>query len=167
MKACLWVLSKLAAGKRGQSPVVRSTLGAVPAGTDRRLVGDCPLFPSKCAVIAPSFGAGNWDQAGSGEFVVAVAREAMATLPLDPKRIFLMGYSNGAMGLTRAAIKEPKLFRGLIYLSAITADESLSIDQLPSPSQDRKVLFLHGGRDRRIPRAIVEGAAAALVLARV
>jgi glycolate oxidase len=32
-------------GKRGQSPFVRSTLRAVTAGTDRRLVGDCPLFP--------------------------------------------------------------------------------------------------------------------------
>jgi hypothetical protein len=32
-------------GKRGQSPFVRSTLRAVPAGTDQRLVGDCPLFP--------------------------------------------------------------------------------------------------------------------------
>jgi hypothetical protein len=32
-------------GKRGQSPFVRSTLRAVPAGTERSLVGDCPLFP--------------------------------------------------------------------------------------------------------------------------
>ncbi len=32
--------------KRGQSPFVRSTLRAVPAGTDRRLVGDYPLFPA-------------------------------------------------------------------------------------------------------------------------
>jgi beta-galactosidase len=33
-------------GKRGQSPFVRSTLRAVPAGTKQSLVGDCPLFPS-------------------------------------------------------------------------------------------------------------------------
>ncbi len=73
-----------------------------------------------------------------------------------------MGYSNGAMGVTRAAIKEPKLFRGLIYLSAITADESVSTDQLPSKPRDRKILFLHGGRDRRIPPGIVEGGRASL-----
>ena len=35
-------------GKRGQSPFVRSTFRAVPAGTDQRLVGDCPLFPPLC-----------------------------------------------------------------------------------------------------------------------
>jgi predicted esterase len=57
---------------------------------------------------------------------------------------------------------EPKLFRGLIYLSAITADESVSTDQLPPPSPGRKILFLHGGRDRRIPSGIVEAAAATL-----
>ena len=117
---------------------------------------------TKCVVIAPSFGVGNWDQAGSAEFVVAVVREAIATLPLDPKRLFLMGYSNGAMGVTRAAIKEPKLFRGLIYLSAVTADESVSTDQLPIEPRDRKILFLHGGRDRRIPSGIVEAAVASL-----
>jgi predicted esterase len=117
---------------------------------------------TKCVVIAPSFGIGSWDQAGSGEFVVAVTREAIITLPIDPQRIFLMGYSNGAMGVTRAAIKEPNLFRGLIYLSAITADESVSTDQLPTQPRGRKILFLHGGRDQRIPRGIVEGAAAPL-----
>ena len=91
-----------------------------------------------------------------------MTREAIATLPIDPHRIFLMGYSNGAMGVTRAAIKEPKLFRGLIYLSAITADEAVSTDQLPMQPPGRMILFLHGGRDRRIPRGIVEGAAASL-----
>jgi predicted esterase len=156
MKACLWVLSKLSAGKRGQSPFAGTVRGVLCTN------GDCPLFPPKCAVIAPSFGVGNWDRAGSGEFVVAIAREAIATLPLDPKRIFLMGYSNGAMGVTRAAIKEPRLFRGLIYLSAITADESVSTDQLPILLRNHKILFLHGGRDRRIPPGIVEAAAAML-----
>ncbi len=38
-------------GKRGQSPFVRSTLRAVPAGTDRRLVGDCPLFPATAVAL--------------------------------------------------------------------------------------------------------------------
>jgi hypothetical protein len=36
-----------AAGRRGQSTFARSTLRAVPAGTDRRLVGDSPLFAAR------------------------------------------------------------------------------------------------------------------------
>ena len=53
---------------------------------------------TKCAVIAPTFGFGNWDRPDAAEFVVDVAHEALATLPLDPERVFLMGYSNGAHG---------------------------------------------------------------------
>ncbi len=130
MKACLWVLSKLAERHR-------------------------------CAVIAPTFGFGNWDKPGGAEFAAEVVREALATLPLDPKRVFLMGYSNGAMGVTRAAMEAPELFRGLIYLSPITEDELFSRQEFLSP-QDRKFLFLHGGRDMRIPRSFVEGTVGSL-----
>ncbi len=112
---------------------------------------------TRCAVIAPTFGMGNWNGPGGAEFVVEVAREALETLPIDPERVFLMGYSNGAMGVTRAAIEAPGLFKGLIYLSPITEDELFSAKEFSTRKQERKILFLHGGRDRRIPRSFVEG----------
>jgi predicted esterase len=115
-----------------------------------------------CVVIAPTFGMGNWDKPGSAELVVDVAREAIATLSLDPDRIFLMGYSNGAVGVTRAAVKAPGLFRGLIYLSPITEDEFFETTGFSAGRRDRTILFLHGGRDERIPRTFVEGTAGAL-----
>jgi predicted esterase len=105
---------------------------------------------------------GNWDKPGSAELVVDVAREAIATLSLDPDRIFLMGYSNGAVGVTRAAVKAPGLFRGLIYLSPITEDEFFETTGFSAGRRDRTILFLHGGRDERIPRTFVEGTAGAL-----
>jgi len=117
---------------------------------------------TKCAVIAPTFGMGNWDRPEGAEFIVEVAREVPATLPIDPERVFLMGYSNGAMGVTRAAIKAPGLFKGLIYLSPITEDELFSTKEFSTRSQDRRILFLHGGRDQRIPRSFVEGTAGLL-----
>jgi predicted esterase len=116
----------------------------------------------KCAVIAPTFGLGNWDKAGGAELVVDVAREALATHALDPERLFLLGYSNGAMGVTRAAVKEPELFRGLIYLSPIIEDEFFWSSEFLAHKRDLKILFLHGGRDRRIPRSSVEGTVASL-----
>jgi predicted esterase len=111
------------------------------------------------AVIAPTFGIGNWDKPGGAEFVVDVVREALATLPLDPGKVFLMGYSNGAMGVTRAAIKEPGLFSGLIYLSPITEDELFSMKEFSTQSRACPLLFLHGCRDARIPQSFVEGTA--------
>ena len=96
---------------------------------------------TKCAVIAPTFGLGNWDRPDGADFVVDVAREALATLPLDPERVFLMGYSNGGMGVTRAAVKEPRLFKGLIYLSPVTEDEFFSMPEFLTRKSDRKILF--------------------------
>lgn len=131
MKACLWVLSKLARDHG-------------------------------CVVIAPTFGFGNWDRPDGARLTVAVTREAMATLPIDRRQIFLMGYSNGAMGVTRAAVKEPKLYRGLIYLSPVTEDEFFSSSAFSTRKRDRRILFIHGGCDKRIPRTFVEGTAATL-----
>lgn len=108
-----------------------------------------------CVVIAPTFGFGNWDKPGGAEFVVDVAHEAMATLPIDADRVFLMGYSNGAMGVTRAAIREPGLFGGFIYLSPVTEDEFFSTPEFLAATADRRILFLHGGCDKRIPKSFV------------
>jgi predicted esterase len=115
-----------------------------------------------CAVVAPTFGFGYWDRPDAAEFVVDVADEALATLPLDPDAIFLMGYSNGGMGVTRAAVKEPRLFKGLIYLSPVTEDELFSKPEFLSRRGDRRILFLQGGCDKRIPRDVVDGTVAHL-----
>jgi pimeloyl-ACP methyl ester carboxylesterase len=116
----------------------------------------------KCVVIVPTFGLGNWDRPGGAAMVAAITRKAIKTLPIDPHRIFLMGYSNGAMGVTRAAILAPELFQGLIYLSPVTEDDLFATKAFLTRARDRKILFLCGGRDQQIPRRIVEGTVASL-----
>jgi predicted esterase len=116
---------------------------------------------TRCAVIAPTFGMGNWDKPEGADFVVNVAREALAKYPLDAERVYLMGYSNGGMGVTRAAAKAPELFKGLIYLSPVTEDDLFSTAGFSS-RKDRKILFLQGGRDERIPCSVVQGTARSL-----
>ncbi len=115
-----------------------------------------------CIVIMPTFGLGNWDNPDGAAMVVAIVREAVASLPINPQRVFLMGYSNGAMGVTRAAILVPEMFQGLIYLSPVTEDELFSTKPFLSRARDRRILFLHGGRDEQIPRGTVEATAASL-----
>ena len=116
----------------------------------------------KCAVVAPTFGFGNWDKLDGAKFVVEVAHEAVATLPINHDQVFLMGYSNGALGVTRAAMAEPGLFRGFIYLSPVTENEFFSTDAFDAATKDRKILFLHGGRDKGISKSFVTGTAAYL-----
>ena len=116
----------------------------------------------RCVIVAPTFGIGNWDKPGGAQFVVAVAREAVATLSVDRERIFLFGYSNGAMGVTRAVIQEPELFKGLFYLSPVTEDDLFHRSEFLKGRGHRHILFIHGGRDERIPREFVQGTVAAL-----
>jgi len=116
----------------------------------------------QCAIVAPTFGLGNWDQAGGAELIVDVAREAIKTLPIDPERLFLLGYSNGAKGVTRAVVKAPELFHGLIYLSPVTEDEFFSSREFLLDHKSRRILFLHGGQDKRIPQEFVSSAVALL-----
>ena len=106
------------------------------------------------------WGTGNVPAAA--EFVIDVAEEAISTLPIDPARIYLVGYSNGAVGVTRAAIIRPDLFRGLVYVSPVTEDELLSSSEFLLHFKDRNILFVHGGRDKRIPRELVENTVSSL-----
>lgn len=117
---------------------------------------------ARCVVIAPTFGMGNWNKEGGAEFVADVAREALATLPVDPRKLFLMGYSNGGMGVTRAAVRDPGLFQGLIYLSPVTEDDVFATRAFAASARGRRILFLSGGCDERIPRRLVTATAASL-----
>jgi predicted esterase len=113
----------------------------------------------KCAVVAPTFGMGLWQKEGSAEFVVDVTREVIETLPVDRERIFLMGYSQGAVGVTRAAVREPGLYCGLVFLSPITEDDRFGSPEFASQKDNLRLLFLHGSNDLRIPCSFVEGTA--------
>ena len=159
IKPCLWLLAKIS--KKGTGSDHEASLC-----DGRKINESAPVSvfadEMKYAVVAPTFGIGNWDRPGGAELVVDVAREAIESLPIDPNRIYLMGYSNGALGVTRAAILAPELFAGLIYLSPVTEDELFSDKKFLLRAKDREILFLHGRNDRRIPLDFVEGAAARL-----
>lgn len=116
----------------------------------------------KCIVVAPTFGLGLWQKEDSAEFIVDVTREAIATLPIDPERIYLMGYSQGAIGVTRAVVHAPNLYKGLVYLSPITEDDLFGTTEFVSQKSEQRLLFLHGSNDLRIPCAFVEGTAKSL-----
>ncbi len=114
---------------------------------------------TKCAVVAPTFGIGLWQKEGSAELVVDVTHKVIQDLPIDPDRVILMGYSQGAVGVTRAAIREPGLYRGLIYLSPITENNSFGSPEFEAQKNSLRLLFLHGRNDLRIPCNFVEGTA--------
>lgn len=114
------------------------------------------------AIVAPTFGAGNWDAPG-GEEAIELARQYCASNPrLDPSRIFLAGLSNGGRGVCLGARRSPDAYRGLIFISPVLDTEVLLTDTFVKTWKDKPILTLHGTTDNRIPVDYIRGAIEAL-----
>jgi pimeloyl-ACP methyl ester carboxylesterase len=115
-----------------------------------------------CAIIAPSFGFGNWYQAGGVRAVKRALSDAEMVVPLDDDRIYLVGLSNGGTGVSRVASEMPERFRGLVYVSGVVEPSIVAGDSFLKDWRSRPVLVIHGGADRRIPASIARLAVAGM-----
>jgi len=103
------------------------------------------------AIVAPSFGAGNWRAPGGLE-TVRWARDYCANHPrLDAKHIYLAGLSNGGLGVCAGAAADPDAYAGLIFLSPVFEERIVRDATFQSAWKDRKVLIVTGEADDRIP----------------
>ena len=119
------------------------------------------------AIVAPTFGAGNWYLEG-GVLAVEHMREYCIAHPrMDGNRVYLAGLSNGGTGVTRAARKNPSAYVGLIYLSAIIEPNIISDRRYMDGWEGRDVLVLHGAADRRIPEDYVHQAVTSMTINKV
>ena len=114
-------------------------------------------------VLCPSFGWGDWYHPGGIEAVERARRHAVADLPVDPSRIYLVGLSNGGTGVTRVAAANPEAYAGLVFLSAVMEPEVLGKAAFRRGWRGRSVLVIHGAKDDRIP---IRSANAAVALLR-
>ena len=72
-----------------------------------------------------------------------------AQYPVDPKRVFLLGFSQGASIALAVALKYPHLCAGVAALSGVCIEEMLPAD--PSTLKDLQVLVAHGRLDQVVP----------------
>lgn len=113
------------------------------------------------AVIAPTFGMGNWQKEGAYRAIQAAIEDAGRFQAIDPNEIHLMGLSNGGKGVCLAeSIKGPK-FKSVIFLSAVWND-AVSPEQFAERLKGRSALVVSGGNDNRVPWSYVSGYAEAL-----
>lgn len=110
------------------------------------------------AVICPSFGFGNWYREAGTLAVERALALATRELPIDGTRIYLAGISNGATGVSRAAARNPALYRGLVFLSPVLEPEIVCSAEFIRGWKDRPVLVVHGEDDERIPKASIDAA---------
>jgi pimeloyl-ACP methyl ester carboxylesterase len=113
-------------------------------------------------VVSPSFGFGNWEQPGGAEAVLRTLDAVRREMPVDEKRIYLAGLSNGGLGVCRLAVEAPDIFRGLIFLSPVIIPDLVRSDTFQQRWRKRPVLVIAGEQDERIPLDFVLGQASAM-----
>lgn len=93
--------------------------------------------------------------------LVAFLEELKRRPDIDPERVFLLGFSQGAILGISVALTEPKLVRGVVAVSGRTLPE------LAERKATGDVLLLHGTRDTRLPYALAENSREVLTRAGV
>lgn len=85
------------------------------------------------------------NKAQDEDFIAALVDQLITTLPVDQKRIYMAGFSNGGMLAYRAAARlADKIAAVGVVSGAMFADQ-------PKPSAPLSVIFFHGTNDKVVP----------------
>lgn len=107
----------------------------------------------RCVVVCPTFGYGNWEHPHSWFCVQRAVRYATEHFTeIDPRRVYLAGVSQGGAGVGRAAVALPEVFAGLVFVSATLEPAVLNNEAFA----DKRVLVVHGDKDRHVSLKSVE-----------
>lgn len=106
-------------------------------------------------VIVPDSVQGKWNYGSASvktvddvKFLSAVIDDAIARYPIDPKRIYLSGYSNGGLMAERYACEQPQRIAALAVVA--TTIEPLDAARC-KPALGTPILFVNGVQDPIVP----------------
>ena len=108
-----------------------------------------------CAIVAPSFGLGNWGRKGGVEAIKRTRRWTEDQPQLDSGRIYLACLSNGGRGMMQAAIQDPQAYRGLISISGRLNGDLVRSAEFGAGWSGRPALILQGKADELVPEVYV------------
>ncbi len=112
---------------------------------------------NKFAVLAPTFGAGDWEKPGGVEAIQHILDYCGENPDIDEDRIYLAGVSNGAKGVTRAVLMLPaEKIKGIIYISPLLEDNLIMTKRFLIHCGNREIILLHGEADKRIPKHYID-----------
>lgn len=93
-------------------------------------------------------------------FVATVIEDVKRFAPIDPRRIYMVGFSNGAMLTHRFAAERPELLAGAAPLAGAigsAVDAESSAWQMPSPRAPVPMIMFHGLADTTVPYGATTG----------
>jgi phospholipase/carboxylesterase len=82
-------------------------------------------------------------------YLRSVLEEAARAHPIDPRRVVILGYSQGGYLASVAAFRDRARYRGLVAVACRIKTEAL--DQEIGAARGYPVLVVHGERDRHTP----------------
>lgn len=103
------------------------------------------------AIVAPTYGAGNWDRDKASAVLDAVLDYCQHQPTLDSGRLILAGLSNGGRGVTRGIQNHGGRYRAVVLISPVIESRITATPRFREHVADLPLLILHGEEDRRIP----------------
>jgi phospholipase/carboxylesterase len=91
------------------------------------------------------------EMARASELVLAFLDAAQERYPIDPRKIVLLGFSQGGALALDLALRDPSRFAGLAGLSCWLPDPLAEQIQPDSAHQSLPVLVVHGTEDPMVP----------------
>lgn len=102
-----------------------------------------------CFVVAPlsaqpAAGEGTGWNGGEVEQVIKLVKTLVKNLPVDPKRVYIVGHSMGGFGTCHIMGSEPRLFAAAIPVSGVSQGDAAALDRKP-------VWMFHAADDNVVP----------------
>jgi predicted esterase len=111
-------------------------------------------------VVSPSFGFGNWQEAGGTAAIERARQFAITQLGGDASKVLLVGLSNGGRGVTRAIAEHGDAYAGVFFLSAVVEPAVVLRPEFGAHVRGKCTGLVYGEQDDRIPAEYMENAIA-------
>ena len=109
----------------------------------------------RMVLVCPTFGYGNWEAPGGVEAAERAMRFALAAFPTDPRRVIVMGYSQGGAGVSRLGARCAAELAGLVYISPTMEPAVIESQAFRDGWRGKPVLVIQGERDHNVkPRTV-------------
>jgi predicted esterase len=96
------------------------------------------------------------------EYVLSVLDAVLKAYPVDPKRVFLMGFSQGGFLAYTAALKHPERFAGVIPVGTWLDPADFTAEEMKLAAAHTKFLILQSPEDRAVAASEARASAAFL-----